>query len=193
MKKFKMTKTEQILLVVAVVVICMFFFMKKVYDPLTKKINSQIKKNNHLVAEVNALKNEPVSTKSILKSINQLVAENEKLAQEYKEIEGLSLTPKNSREEAVMKINETAANNGLTVKALTPETHEKTKIPPAVQNEKKLFDQSLYHMKMAGDFLDFLTFVEEIVDLEQLISVTGLDISGTDDRGQVEVDLFLLI
>ena len=193
MNKFKMTKTEQILLVVGVVVICMFFFMKKAYDPLTKEIRSLTGKNNRLVAEINTLKKEPLSTKSILKSINALTSENEQLEAEYQEIEGLFLTPKNMVEETVMKINETAANNALVVKELVPELSGKIKLPTAVQNEKKLLNRSVYHMKISGGFLDFQAFVNEILSLERLISMTSMDIRGENDRGQVEVDIVLLI
>ncbi len=193
MNSLKMTKMEQVLLVVATAVIAMFFFMKKAHDPLTLEIGKLAEQNNELVTRVSELKNNPVSTRHILDAINDLKAEIDQLETEYREVEAHLLTPDNKIEEAVMTINEKAANNALSVDILAPVAAEKTDLPPVMRNWQKRFSRHVYEIKLSGLFPDFLAFAKEIVELERLVSMTNLNIEKQDDSGRVAVRLLLMI
>ena len=189
----RMKKTEQILVVVAVAVISGFFFMREFHDPLTREIKTLRTEQHQIQSQVRDLESRPLSTDRIRESIQKILPKIEEIEAAFQETAQRRLTPLEKIEETVMDINETATNNGLTVRVLTPLDEGRLKLYPSAMREKTLFDRHCYEMNLTGNFLDLYSFVQEIGSMEKLVTLTRLSVRGDGSRGIVDVNLVLLI
>jgi Tfp pilus assembly protein PilO len=189
----RMKKTEQILVVVAVAAIAGFFFMRELHDPLARQIKALSQEEQEMRAKIRELESKPFATEQILGSIREITPEVEQAEAELRDVAASRLTPEEAIEETVMAINETAANNGLTVRVLAPLDTAKVKLYPAVQRERDLFDRYCYEVNLSGNFLDFASFVEEVAAMEKIVTLTRLEVRSYGDRGLVDVNLILII
>jgi Tfp pilus assembly protein PilO len=189
----RMKKTEQILVVVAVAAIAGFFFMRELHDPLARQIKALSQEEQEMRAKIRELESKPLATEQILGSIREITPEVEQAEAELRDVAASRLTPEEAIEETVMAINETAANNGLTVRVLAPLDTAKVKLYPAVQRERDLFDRYCYEVNLSGNFLDFASFVEEVAAMEKIVTLTRLEVRSYGDRGLVDVNLILII
>jgi len=193
MAKPKMTRLQQVLMVVAIAVIAVYFFLNKVQDPLTARLKTAVAEHNKVVQAINTLQQEPVSSAALQKSIERLTPELNEAETQVKALAGEVLTPADRIEETVMAISAVAANNGLLVQDLTPAATDKLQLAAEMQQEIALLGRSCYRMKVAGNFLDFIAFVQELKTVPYRINLSNLSITGSDSYGRVAAELVLVI
>ncbi len=191
----KLTKNEQMLWVVLIGVMSLYFFTKKVHDPLSADIKALVKSNNSLVAELTELKEEPVETKGIERSIRKLSKQLDTVRLSYNEVLASTMTMRERVQEVALEISGLASDNGLTVREMLPADVEGAELglPPLYSSWQKTFSLSPYRVRLEGDYLDFRQFLEEFSSRPLLSIFGGIHIEQIDDNGLVAISGTILI
>lgn len=207
----KWTRNEQVLVVVLVGIAALFFFSKKIHDPLSKEIASLIKENNRLVATINEMQQNPVDFTLVRKNIQKIDDELQTQQTFYDSLYQEKIYPRERTQEKALIISEILTENGLMIRELEP-IAEKNKTPEkkvkkrkrsrqkAPQDSTQLYISSQhqrwvshlqlkqYTLKMEGDFMDFLNFVDELQQQTSFAFLEKIRLQGASDQGFINVE-----
>jgi len=161
-------------------------------DPLVEDYGKLVKKNNALVKAVEEAE-APRTTEQIKQSIAKVRKEVGELRAALDQALAARLSAEGKDEEMVMRINEMAANNGLTIDTMAPYTPGKRELFPRVTSEQKLLGRALYQVHLSGNFIALYEFFRELALLPSVVNVTHLSIRKHEEDGNVDVELLFVI
>ncbi|MFW5735492.1 MAG: type 4a pilus biogenesis protein PilO [Oceanidesulfovibrio sp.] len=189
----KLSTLERWGAVTLVIVGAAYAYLELLREPQGTAYADLVKKNNGLVKSIESLKEQPQSPQGIEKSASKLRGELAELREKLEALRAELLTPSAMLEETVMRISESAANNGLRVAELSPLENEKFSLFSPLESEQKLLERSLYRMKLSGGLLSFYDFLSELSNMPAIITVSHITITSNEEHGNIDVDLVLFI